>query len=136
MSDNDQAEKDCDRGGEKDQAARLAGRNLRRQVGANHARGDEAGAEHERQHDRGENRVDYAQDPGGDIEKAADHPEKEPAPAARMHADADFGRAGDQEQDAVERHRGDRRDERKEQRREAQDHQEDAKSGDRRPFSP
>ena len=106
-----------------------------REVSANHARGDEAGAEQKRQHDRGEERVDDAQDAGGDIEEAADHPQKEQAPAARMHADADLGRAGDQEQDAVERHRRDRRDEGEEQRREAEHDQEDAEGGDRRPFS-
>ena len=53
-----------------------------------------------------------------------------------MHADADLGSASDQEQDAVERHRHDGRNEGKEQRHEAEDDQENAEGGDRRPFSP
>ena len=124
------------RGGDKDQAARMVGRELRRQIGPHHAGGDETGAEEERQRDRGERRVYDTHDSGGDIDEAADHPEKEPPPRARMHADADLGRACDQKQDSVERHRRDGRDEGKEQRRNAEDDQKHAKGGDRRPFSP
>ena len=52
-----------------------------------------------------------------------------------MHADANLGPAGDQEQDAVERHRHDRRYEGEGERREAEYDQKNAEGGDRRPFS-
>ena len=53
-----------------------------------------------------------------------------------MHADADLGRAGDQEQNAVKRNRHDGCDERKEQRRDPEDDQKHAEGGDGRPFFP
>src|SRR5579864_1645254 len=76
MAHNNEADQDCDRGGEKNEAARVIGGKLRGEPGADHAGGDEARAEEKRERDRGENRVDDAHDSDGDIEKAADHPEK------------------------------------------------------------
>src|SRR3984957_1821155 len=135
MAHNDQTEQDGYRSGEKDEAPRMVGWKLESEEGPDHASGDEAGAEEERQHGGGEQGIDNTDDPGGDIDEAADHPEKKPPPLACMHADAYLGCAGDQKQDSVERHRRNGRDEGKEQRSDPEDDQKHAKGGDRRPFS-
>src|ERR1700722_1061937 len=135
MDQDDDSEQERDQARSDDPAPRTPALHIEAEEDAHDARGDERGAENERQPHRGQQRIVERREPGDDVEDAEQKPEDKASPGLDLERMDDLENAGDDHHDSDDIDRRDGRRDDAAKRDHASDEVDNAEGDDPAPFT-